>query len=79
MRIILKVGDKALLLQEGVDVKDAVNLIEGATPVKQTGYHEGKWADALRNIEIEVLVIPDSSVEQPVIEDDFIPKEDIEK
>lgn len=78
MRIILKVGEKALLLQEGIDVKDAVNLFEGALPVREDRYSNlPDWHMSESKIKIEIVVISDNAIEQPVIEDDFIGKEDI--
>ena len=65
MRIILKVGDKALLLQEGIDVKDVANIFEGVLPLREERYSDDHdWAIIEYKTKVEIIVTPNDAIKE---------------
>lgn len=71
MRIILKVGDKTLLLQEGVDVKDVANIFEGVLPLREERYSDDHdWAIIKYKTKVEIIVTPNGAIKELVVKED---------
>ena len=59
MRTILRLGYTNILLQEGIDTKDVVALLEGAEMVQKSGK---KWTQQNDDSAIEIIVVLDKTI-----------------
>ena len=59
MRTILRLGYTNILLQEGINTKDVVALLEGAEMVHKSGK---KWTQQNDDSEIEIIVVLDKTI-----------------